>query len=57
MIIDAIKEKLKEIDAETEEYYAYGKYADAGGARFMREEDMWSYLRKHTGDLNFERQG
>ena len=57
VIIVTIKEKLKEVDAEIEEYFAYGRYADAGGVRFMKEDDLWSYLKSHSRDLNFDRHG
>ena len=48
VIIDTMKEKFTEVDAEIEEYFAYGKYADADGARFMKEEDMWPFLQKNA---------
>ena len=52
-IKDAIKDKLMEVEDKVEEYFAYGKYADAGGARFKTEGDLWTYLTDKTGDLNF----
>ena len=56
-IKDTIKKKLADVEDKIEEYFAYGKYSDAGGARFQTEEDMWSYLTKKKGDLNFELNG
>ena len=43
--------------AKIEEYFAYGKFADAGGARFLTEEDMWAYLTSKAGDLIFDLNG
>eukprot|EP00973_Karenia_brevis_P095166 12425974-Karenia_brevis.AAC.1 len=40
-IIDGIKGVLEQVQGDVEEVYAYGKYADAGAARFVSAEAMW----------------
>ena len=54
VIKSAIKDRLKSIEGQIEDIYAYGKFSDGGAARFTQEDDMWNYLTEHAGDLNFE---
>ena len=54
IIVEQIKEKLKDNSFEIEEIFSYGRYSNAGCARFASEDGMWSYLVENKGKSYFE---
>ena len=57
-IIGMINDKVKSVEADIEEVFAYGKkFAESGAARFTTKEAMWSYMTTNAGDHQHEHNG
>ena len=56
-IIQAIEERIKDTRSEIEEVFAFGRYADADGARFKTEEGLGAFLDGSGADLSFDHGG